>query len=66
MGVQKENPITCLLGADPPVGTPACRRCIATVNLWLNVVMIASGAPPEVSPEDACLSKPLTSDLADE
>jgi hypothetical protein len=66
MGVQKENPITCLLGADPSVGTQACWRCIATVERWLSVVLTATWTPLDVSPEDADRLKPPAFGLARE
>ena len=51
MGVEKEDPVTRLLGADPALGPQGCKPGIATVNLRPNGVLIAAGTPPDVSPK---------------
>jgi hypothetical protein len=66
MGVETENPVTRLLGAAPALGTPGCKPGIATVSLRLNLVLIATGTPPDVSPETAHRLKPLAFGLASE
>ena len=42
------------------------RPGVATVNLWLNLVLIATGIPPDVSPENAGRLKPPVFGLASE
>ena len=66
MGVEKENPVTRLLGADPALGPQGCKPDIATVNLRPNVVLIAAGTPPDVSRENAGRLTPPTAVVAND
>lgn len=50
MGVEQEDPVTRLLGADPPFGTEGGDAGLATVNLCQNVVLTVAKVPLGVSP----------------